>query len=234
MRPGLSPRKHPCPWEKAEVGSYLSFQGEMPRTRTRGPRREKRKGKTDMRRWVTWTVALLGLGVGAGCEKKEEPRAEAPPVEQRGAEGDAMQELRQQTEQLAERAGETAGTARRAAEQESAAVRERAEGLAREVREGAGEAVEEIGERGEALGRELSGDVVEGVVADVREDRLLLRGPEGKRIVLRTDERTQVLRDGRRIRQESIQPGSEVRASYILEGEERVARRVEVEEPEAP
>jgi hypothetical protein len=73
------------------------------------------------------------------------------------------------------------------------------------------------------MGRQLS-----GVVTEAREDELLIRGSEGQSIVLRTDERTQVVRSGVRIQLESIVPGSEVRASYILQGEERVARRVEV------
>lgn len=72
---------------------------------------------------------------------------------------------------------------------------------------------------------------VSGTVASASEGALQLREASGERLVLTTDGQTQVMRDGRPVGLESLQPGTEVRASYVIDGEEWRARRVDVVPP---
>ncbi len=69
---------------------------------------------------------------------------------------------------------------------------------------------------------------VSGTVAEASEGGLQLRDASGESIVLTTDGQTQVVRDGRPVGLESLQPGTEVRASYVIDGEDWRARRVDV------
>jgi hypothetical protein len=69
---------------------------------------------------------------------------------------------------------------------------------------------------------------VSGTVAGTSEGGLQLREASGESLVLTTDGQTQVMRDGRPVGLESLRPGTEVRASYVIDGEEWRARRVDV------
>jgi hypothetical protein len=84
--------------------------------------------------------------------------------------------------------------------------------------------------REQAVEDPLVGSVA-GTVARASEGHLQLRDEGGKDIVLSTDTRTRVVRDGRPVTLEALQPGSEVRASYVIQGEEWMARQVEVVPP---
>lgn len=72
---------------------------------------------------------------------------------------------------------------------------------------------------------------VSGTVAGASEGELQLREAGGESVVLTTDGQTQVVRDGRPVGLDSLQPGTEVRASYVIDGEEWRARRVDVVPP---
>jgi hypothetical protein len=160
-------------------------------------------------------VAVVGLVVGMGCQERErqETRMPPPPAAEgtEREEASAMEELRQQTAELADEVSETTEATERVAREE--------------LREG-GAAVER------AVEGALTGAVA-GVVAGTSESRLQLREPDGDRILLRTDARTEVLRDGQPISLDSLSPGAEVRASYEIQGDDWVARRVYVVAPEA-
>ncbi len=119
-------------------------------------------------------------------------------------------------------------------------------------REGARTAAAPAGERALATheGRELTRDIptegstaaeravanpllgaVSGTVAGASDGELQLHEVDGESIVLTTDGQTQVVRNGRPVGLESLQPGTEVRASYVIDGEEWRARRVDVVSP---
>ena len=69
---------------------------------------------------------------------------------------------------------------------------------------------------------------VSGTVARAFEGKLQLHEADGKRIVLSTDDRTQVARDGQPVALDALQPGTAVRASYVIEGNVWMARQVDV------
>jgi hypothetical protein len=72
---------------------------------------------------------------------------------------------------------------------------------------------------------------VSGTVTGASEGELQLREAGGKSLVLTTDGETRVVRDGRPVGLESLQPGTEVRASYVIDGEEWRARELDVVPP---
>ncbi|HYO56147.1 hypothetical protein [Archangium sp.] len=72
---------------------------------------------------------------------------------------------------------------------------------------------------------------VSGTVARTSGDALQLHEAGGKRVVLTTDGQTRVVRNGQPLGLEALQPGTEVRASYVIDGEEWRARQVDVVPP---
>ncbi|WNG40753.1 hypothetical protein F0U61_48970 [Archangium violaceum] len=78
----------------------------------------------------------------------------------------------------------------------------------------------------------LTGSVA-GTVAQTAGSALHLHEADGKRIVLNTDGQTRVVRDGQPVGLEALQPGAEVRASYVISGTDWMAREVEVVSPAA-
>jgi hypothetical protein len=72
---------------------------------------------------------------------------------------------------------------------------------------------------------------VSGTVAGTSQGELQLREAGGESLVLTTDGQTQVMSDGRPVGLESLRPGTEVRAAYVIDGEEWRARRVDVVPP---
>ncbi|WNG51183.1 hypothetical protein F0U60_48915 [Archangium minus] len=78
----------------------------------------------------------------------------------------------------------------------------------------------------------LTGSVA-GTVAQTAGSALHLHEADGKRIVLNTDGQTRVVRDGQPVGLEALQPGTEVRASYVISGTDWMAREVDVVSPAA-
>jgi hypothetical protein len=166
-------------------------------------------------RWLGWTVVgALGLTVGAGC---------------RGTANDseARRELRKQTSELSDAAARTAKAAGDVVKEEAPRVREELGQAAKEARKDASDLARELSQEAE---ESLTG-TVSGTVASATEGRLQLRATDGKKVVLSTDGRTRVTREGKVIEPGALPPGAEVRASYVIRDDEWVARLVVVVVP---
>ena len=196
-------------------------------------------------RWRSWAaLATLGLGLGAGCRERDEGQATAPPSESERAE--ARQRLQKQADELADAASRTARAAGEVARQEATELNERVKEeapqlhedlsrTARDVSQQAHEVARDIREEGstaaeQAVEDPLTGSV-SGTVARASGDALHLRDADGKQIVLTTDGDTRVMRGGHSTTLQALQPGAEVRASYVIQGEDWMARQVEVVSP---
>jgi hypothetical protein len=118
---------------------------------------------------------------------------------------------------------EVARTAARPTEEQALALHEARE-LTRDIPAQGSTAAER------AAANPLLGSV-SGRVAQASRRELQLGEADGKRIVLTMDGETRVVRDGRLVGVESLQPGTEVRAAYVIDGAQWRARQVDVVPP---
>ncbi|PTL83108.1 hypothetical protein [Vitiosangium sp. GDMCC 1.1324] len=208
-------------------------------------------------RWLKLEVvalALAGLTVGTGCREREDAHSaapsadgQAPAAQQERERAASREELRQRAEELADAASRTATAAGEVARQEADELDEQFQEEAPKIRENLNSAVQDTKQQARELARDL-GDAgpteaeqgtvspqtgtVAGTVAKASGGELQLREADGKRVVLSTDGQTQVLRNGHPVGLDALQPGSEVRASYVMDGGEWKARQVDVVAPE--
>jgi ElaB/YqjD/DUF883 family membrane-anchored ribosome-binding protein len=191
----------------------------------------------------------------AGCREREgarpaaasatEGQGGAAPSESERAE--AQQRLQKQAGELAEAASRTARAAGEVAKQEAAELNERVKEEAPRVHEDLSQTAQEVSQQAREIARDLRAEgstlaeqavddpltgSVSGTVAHASGRALQLRDTDGKEIVLTTDGDTQVvMRGGQPMTLRALQPGAEVRASYVIQGEYWMARQVEVVAP---
>lgn len=166
-------------------------------------------------RWLGWTVvAALGLTVGAGCREGTNDTA-------------AQRELKKQTNELADAASRTAKAAGDVVKEQAPEVREELGQAAKDAKQGVRDVAGQLSQQAEEA---LTGSVT-GTVASASEDRLQIQRTDGKKVVLATDGRTRVTREGKNVSLGSLPPGAEVRASYVIHDDEWVARQVDVVPP---
>jgi ElaB/YqjD/DUF883 family membrane-anchored ribosome-binding protein len=196
-----------------------------------------------MRR-LTWAaLATLGLTLGAGCREREEARPAAIPESERA---EARQRLQEQADELADAAARTARAAGEVAKQEATELNERVKEEAPRVHEDLSRTAQDVSQQAREVARgirtegstaaeqavedPLTGSV-SGTVARASGGALQLHDTDGKQIVLTTDGDTRVTRGGQPTTLRALQPGAEVRASYVIQGENWMARQVEVVAP---
>lgn len=155
-----------------------------------------------MRKLVVTAVAAAGLALTVGCQRTEVQE------ERR----DLAQAQREAQEEIANARGDVAEERRELAE----AQRERAEEL-----------------REEHSGATAVNETVQGRVQSTMGDSLVLRVParNNAELKLKTDDQTRVTQNGRSVELDDFEEGTEVRASYVMEGEELLAREVIIMTP---
>jgi ElaB/YqjD/DUF883 family membrane-anchored ribosome-binding protein len=188
-------------------------------------------------------LATLGLTLAAGCQEREEARPAAPSESERA---EARQRLQKEAGELADAASRTARAAGEVAKHEAAEVNERVKEEAPRVHEDLSRTARDVSQQAHEIARDLrtegstaAGRAVEnpltgsvsGTVARASGGALQLRDADGKQIVLSTDGDTRVMRGGQPTTLRALQPGTEVRASYVIHGEDWMARQVEVVSP---
>jgi hypothetical protein len=67
-----------------------------------------------------------------------------------------------------------------------------------------------------------------GTVANASEDKITLRRPTGDELELDVRPETSIMRGGQKVDATALSEGAEVRASYVIRGDEKVAERIEV------
>lgn len=67
-----------------------------------------------------------------------------------------------------------------------------------------------------------------GTVADASNDKLTIRRATGDEVEIDLRPDTRIMRDGQQVQAGQLQEGTEVRASYVMQGDERVAEHIEV------
>jgi hypothetical protein len=99
----------------------------------------------------------------------------------------------------------------------------------KDVREAERDMVKENVREGD--GTLASSGVVSGRLGSTVGQKLTIRESSGKEVKLGMDDRTSVTRDGQTVKIDDFKEGTEVRASYVTDGDDRVAREVQVLSP---
>jgi hypothetical protein len=177
-----------------------------------------------MKKLMVAVAAVAGLALTAGCKRNEAQEERRDLVEeQREAQQDIAEAQQDANEQRAdiqrEEREEIADAQRDVAEEQqdvAEADRERAEDL-----------------RDSAAGATAVNETVHGRVRSTTGDSLVLRVParDNAELKLKTDDRTRVTQNDREVELDDFEEGTEVRASYVMDGEDLVARDVVIIAP---
>ncbi len=165
-----------------------------------------------MRKFMMTVAVVTGLALTAGCKRSDvqDERQDLAAAQQEAQE--QMADIRQETAQ--ERA-----EIEREAQEERAEVREE---LAEERQELADARQERAEERAEA-----TTSTIEGRMRSSAGDTLVLIVPaNNQEMQLKTDEQTRVTQDNREVELEDFPEGTQVRASYVMQEGDLVARDV--------
>lgn len=177
-----------------------------------------------MRKLMVAVAAVAGLALTAGCKRSEVQEERRDLAEaQREAQQDIAEAREDASEQRAdirrEEQGEIADAQRDVAEERqdvAEAYRERAEDL-----------------RDGQAGATAVNETVQGRVRSTTGDSLVLSVPARKNaeLKLKTDDKTRVTQNELVVDLDDFEEGTEVRASYVMEGEDLVARDVVILTP---
>jgi multidrug resistance efflux pump len=165
------------------------------------------------RAWKAGLVFAAALAF-AGCKR---PAQEA--AEERRELAQEQQETQEDIARIQQEAQEDIAEER----QELAEKREDVAEAEREARE------ERFGERRE--GMEGTTASVIGRVESTFGDQIKIRDQAGREIELNTDDSTRVMMNGREVKVDELKEGTQVRASYAMDGDDRVAKEVQVLSP---
>jgi hypothetical protein len=177
-----------------------------------------------MRKLMVAVAAVAGLALTAGCKRNE-------PQEERRELVEAQREAQE----------DIAGARKEASEERSDIQREEQEEIAeaqRDVAEEQRDVAEADRERTEDLRDDRAGatainESVQGRVRSTTGDSLVLVVPSSNNaeLKLKTDDMTRVMQNNRAVELDDFDEGTEVRASYVLEGDDLVARDVVIITP---
>lgn len=176
-----------------------------------------------MRKLMMAVTAVAGLAVATGCQRNsgsevQEQREEVAQAQQNVSETsrEAHQELREQTAEARQEAGQE--------------IAEAQENLNEEQRELSEARAEQRQEQAQAATASAAATTVQGSLQSKDDDMLVLTVKEqgNRQLKLKTDDQTRVMQGNREVKLDDIQEGAQVRASYVAEGQDMVARDVTV------
>ncbi|HEX8704488.1 MAG TPA: hypothetical protein VF815_36995, partial [Myxococcaceae bacterium] len=172
-------------------------------------------------------VAMVaGVGLSVGCSKRDEVQ------EQRRDLAEAQQEAQQEIAEVRQEASQERADLAREEQKELADAQEEVADERQELAEAEREQASELRE-GTASGTLAANSTVQGRVRSTRGDSLVLLVPgnDNTELKLKTDERTRVMQNDLAVELDDFKEGTEVRASYVSDGEGLVARDVVILTP---
>ncbi|WP_224249171.1 SPFH domain-containing protein [Hyalangium gracile] len=176
-----------------------------------------------MRKLMVAVAAVAGLALTAGCKQNpREERRELAEVQQ-----DAQQEVAEAQREASE---ERADIQREEQEEIADAQRDVAQAQ-RDVAEADRERAEDL--RDDSAATAAVNDTVMGRVRSTTGDSLVLVVPNqnNTELKLKTDDKTRVTQNSQVVELDDFKEGTEVRASYVADGEDLVARDVVIISP---
>ena len=183
-----------------------------------------------MRKLMMAVTAVAGLALVSGC-KRENVESEQRDV------AEAQQEAQQQTAEARQEAQEETAGAQQEAQEEIASaqqdVREEEQDVAEAQREQQEELREDTAQGGSGMaGATAAATSVNGRVLSTEGDSLtLVDTSTNKQIKLKTNDQTRIMQNNAPVKLDDVTEGSQVRAAYVMEGKDMVARELTVTQP---
>lgn len=181
-----------------------------------------------MRKLMMAAVAVAGLAAATGCQRKSDVQEQREEVAK--AQQDVSEAQRDAHEKVAEQANEGSQETAEARQEAGKEVAEAQQNLNEEQGKLTEEQREEQADRTAAT---AGATTVQGSLQSKGDDLFVLTVPDqnNRQLRLKTDDQTRLMQNNREVKLDDIQEGSQVRASYVAEGNDMVARDVTVVTP---
>lgn len=178
-----------------------------------------------MRKIMTAVAVVAGLALTAGCSKRDEVQ------EQRRDVAEAQREVQKETAEIRQEANQERAEVARDEQRELADAQEEVADEQKELAEAERDLAKDARENN--VGNTLAaGSTVQGRMQSTRGDSLVLIVPgNGEELKLKTDDQTRVMQNNLAVDLDDFKEGTEVRASYISNGDDLVARDVVIVTP---
>jgi hypothetical protein len=176
-----------------------------------------------MRKLMVAVAAVAGLALTAGCKRN--------PQEERRELAQTQQEAQKKIAEAHKDANEERADIRRDEQDKVAKAQRDVNEEQRDVLEADRERANDT--RSGYLDSASISDTVQGSVQSTKGDSLVLRVPtkNNAELKLKTDGKTRVTQDNRNVDLDDFHEGTEVRASYVTDGDDLVARDVVIITP---
>lgn len=177
-----------------------------------------------MRKLMVAVAAVAGLALTAGCKRNE-------PQEERRDLAEAQQEAQQDIAEARKDANEERVDLQRDEQEEIADAQRDVAEERQDVAEADRERAEDL--RDDNMGATAVNETVQGRVRSTFGDSLVLSVPakNNAELKLKTDDKTRVTQNNVAVELDDFEEGTEVRASYVMEGDDLVARDVVIITP---
>ena len=176
-----------------------------------------------MRKLMMAVAMMAGVALAAGCSKREEVQ------EQRRDVAEAQREAQKETAEIRQEANEERAEVARDEQEELADAREEVADEQKELAEAERDLAKD--QREDLAGNPntmAAGTTVQGRLRSTRGDSLVLivPGTNNAELKLKTDDHTRVRQNDLAVDLDDFKEGTEVRASYVSNGDDLVARDV--------
>jgi dynactin complex subunit len=178
-----------------------------------------------MRKLMMAVAMVAGVALTAGCSKRDEVQ------EQRRDLAEAQREVQKETAEIRQQANQERAAVARDEQRELADAQEEVADEQKELAEAERDLAKDA--RGDTAGNTLAaGTTVQGRMQSTGGDSLVLIVPgNGEELKLKTDDQTRVMQNNLAVDLDDFKEGTEVRASYISNGDDLVARDVVIVTP---
>lgn len=176
-----------------------------------------------MRKLMVAVAAVAGLALSAGCKRS--------PTEERRELAEAQKDAQNKIAEAHKDANEDRADIRRDEQEEIAEAQRDVADEQRDVAKADQERAEEL--RHDNADTMAARDTVQGRVRSTTGNSLVLvvPGRSGSELKLKTDDKTRVTENSREVDLDDFKEGTEVRASYVSDGDDLVARDVVILSP---
>lgn len=177
-----------------------------------------------MRKLMIAVAMVAGLALTAGC-KRNEAQDERRDLAQ------AQQEAQKEMTEIRQETSQEQANLQREEQEELAEVQQDVAEEQKDVAEADSESAEKMHqERADTL---ATRSTIQGRVQSTSGDELVLIVPSNNNseLKLKTDDQTRVMENNRQVELDDFKEGTEVRASYVTEGDDMVARDVVILSP---
>jgi len=177
-----------------------------------------------MRKLMVAVAAVAGLALTAGCKRNE-------PQEERRELAEAQREAQEDMAEARQDANEERADIQREEQEEIADAQRDVAEEQRDVAEADMERDRDL--REESAGAAFVNETVQGRVRSTFGDSLVLSVPakNNAELKLKTDDNTRVTQNNVAVELDDFEEGTEVRASYVMDGDDLVARDVVIITP---